>query len=223
MTAGKVIPRRPFLVRLGKKMRPIFNRAIASGSLVSNAPVLDTANFPWVRALEDSYDHILREYKQLLSGEKNLPSLRKLSPDHARIAPDERWKAFFLYGYGTSVPENCAKTPVTAQLVAGIPGLCNALFSIMEPHGVIPPHNGVTKGMLNCHLGISLPKDNENCWIKVSDRKLHWQEGKAFIFDDTYKHTVENNTDDFRAILFLQFERPTRGLGRLAQKIFLGE
>ncbi|MDF7674160.1 aspartyl/asparaginyl beta-hydroxylase domain-containing protein [Acetobacteraceae bacterium ESL0709] len=222
MASSKAIPKRPFLVRVGKKLRPVCNRLIARDSLVSNAAVLDSANFPWLKALEEASDHIIKECQQVLAGRKALPPLRELSPDHKRIAPDESWKSFFLYGYGIKVPENCARAPVTAQLVAGIPGLCNALFSVLDPHGVIPPHYGVTKGMLNCHLGLVIPKDNENCWIMVNGRKLHWQAGKAFVFDDTYQHTVENNTDDIRAILFIQLERPTRGLGRLVQKLFLG-
>lgn len=222
MASGKAIPRRPFLVRLGKKLRPICNRLIARDSLVSNTPVLDSANFPWLKALEEASDYIIKECQQVLAERRSLPSLRELSPDHRRIAPDEKWKSFFLYGYGIKVPENCAKVPVTAQLVAGIPGLCNALFSVLSPYGVIHPHYGVTKGMLNCHLGLVVPKDGKKCWIKLDGHKLYWQEGKAFVFDDTYRHSVENDTDELRAILFIQFERPTRGFGRLIQKLFLG-
>nr|WP_237442405.1 aspartyl/asparaginyl beta-hydroxylase domain-containing protein [Saccharibacter sp. 17.LH.SD] len=184
--------------------------------------MLENSIFPWVEALEKAAPLIIKEFQGVIAEQGGVPPLRELSPDHKRIAPDNSWKSFFLYGYGIKVPENCAKAPVTAQLVAGIPGLCSALFSILEPGGEIPPHNGVTKGMLNCHLGLSIPKDGKNCWIKVSNYTLHWQEGKVFIFDDTYNHTVQNNTDEIRAILFIQVERPTRGFGRLVQKLFLG-
>ncbi|MCX5613677.1 aspartyl/asparaginyl beta-hydroxylase domain-containing protein [Bombella saccharophila] len=214
--------KRPLLVRVGKALRPWFNNLIAKDSLVPNTPNLDNKLFPWVAALEKAAPLMVKEFQAVMAERERVPALRDLSPDHRRIAPDNRWKSFFLYGYGIAVPENCAKAPVTAQLVAGIPGLCSALFSILEPGGEIPPHKGVTKGMLNAHMGLGVPRDRDNCWIQVADDKLHWDEGKVFVFDDTYRHTVQNNTDDVRGILFIQFERPTRGLGRLMQRIFLG-
>lgn len=223
MNAGcKEKKKRPLLVRVGKALRPWFNGLIAKGSLVPNTSLLDNRLFPWVAALEKAAPLIQKEFQAIMAERNAVPPLRELSPDHERIAPDNRWKSFFLYGYGIRVPENCAKAPITAQLVAGIPSLCSALFSVLEPGGEIPPHNGVTKGMLNAHLGLGVPKDRDNCWIKVADDTLHWDEGRLFIFDDTYRHTVQNNTDEVRGILFIQFERPTRGLGRLMQRIFLG-
>jgi len=35
------------------------------------------------------------------------------------------------------------------------------------------------------------------------------EEGKSIIFDDTYAHSVHNNTSEPRLILFLDIERPT--------------
>ncbi|CDG34411.1 Aspartyl/Asparaginyl beta-hydroxylase [Parasaccharibacter apium] len=223
MTAGHDDKKkRPFLVRVGKALRPLFNALIARGSLVPNTPLLDNGLFPWAVALEKAAPLMQKEFQAIMAEREKIPPLRDLSPDHERIAPDSRWKSFFLYGYGIPVPENCAKAPVTAQLVAGIPGLCSALFSVLEPGGEIPPHKGVTKGMLNAHQGLGVPRDRDNCWIKVADHTLHWDDGRLFIFDDTYRHTVQNNTDEVRGILFIQFERPTRGLGWLMQRIFLG-
>lgn len=221
-TARRDGRKRPLLVRIGKSLRPLFNGLIARGSLVPNTPLLESSLFPWVAALEKAAPLMQAEFRAIMAECGAVPPLRDLSPDHERIAPDTRWKSFFLYGYGIRVPENCARAPVTAQLVAGIPGLCSALFSVLEPGGEIPPHNGVTKGMLNAHLGLGVPKDRDNCWIRVADSTLHWDEGRMFVFDDTYRHTVQNNTDEVRGILFIQFERPARGLGRLMQRIFLG-
>ncbi|GBQ06056.1 aspartyl/asparaginyl beta-hydroxylase domain-containing protein [Saccharibacter floricola] len=222
MSIGKESKKkRPLLVRMGKKLRPLVNWIIARDSCVPNEPFVKKDLFPWGGALEKAYPLIAEEFRALMEARENVPALRELSPDHRRIAPDQRWKSFFLFGYGLKVPENCAKAPVTAQLVGGIPGLCSALFSILEPGGVIPAHYGVTKGMLNCHMGIDVPKDPKDCWIEIAGQRVAWKNGKAFVFDDTYRHHVRNKTDELRCILFIQFERPTRGLGRMMQKIFL--
>lgn len=209
------------LVRVGKKLRPVFNSWIAKGSLVGTQPILENDSFPWVEALERASPLIMREFTELVQSAIKIPPLGEISPDHQRIAPDTSWKSFFFHAYGVEIPENCAKAPVTAQLVRGIPGLRSALFSIMEPGGAIPPHDGVTKGMLNLHLGLSVPGSIDDCWISIDAKKYHWQEGKVLIFDDTFIHAVENNTPHLRAILFIQFDRPTQGFGRLAQKVFL--
>jgi beta-hydroxylase len=38
----------------------------------------------------------------------------------------------------------------------------------------------------------------------------HWEEGKSLIFDDTFYHEVWNETDGYRAVLFLDIARPLR-------------
>ncbi|WP_264806473.1 aspartyl/asparaginyl beta-hydroxylase domain-containing protein, partial [Acetobacter estunensis] len=81
-----------------------------------------------------------------------------------------------------------------------------------------PQNQGVFRTL---HLGLSIPKDSAKCRIEIGGRKQYWAEGKLFIFDDTYTHCVENDTDEIRGILFIQFERPVSGIGRIAQKIFL--
>jgi hypothetical protein len=79
----------------------------------------------------------------------------------------------------------------------------------------IPPHKGVTTGILRTHLGLIVPKDRENCTMTVGDEVCVWEQGKAFVFDDTYRHHVWNNTDEERVILIFDFNRPMRLWGRM--------
>jgi beta-hydroxylase len=44
----------------------------------------------------------------------------------------------------------------------------------------------------------------------VADEVRHWEEGEGLLFDDTYHHEVWNDTDEERAILFMDVERPLR-------------
>ncbi|MEN3176877.1 aspartyl/asparaginyl beta-hydroxylase domain-containing protein [Gluconobacter sp. OJA] len=213
--------RRSALLRIGKRLRPWFNRIIEKETCVPNTPVLEPTLFSWIPTLEYASGTIKQELAAILARRDNVPALRDLSPDHTRIAVDTRWKSFFLYGYGVRVEENCALAPVTSDLISRIPDLNSAFFSILEPGASIPPHFGVTKGLLTCHLGLLVPEDAEACWIDIDGQRYRWRNGRCFIFDDTYRHFVENHTSEQRVVLLIQFERPTRGFSWLVQKFFL--
>lgn len=222
LRATQPAPPRPWLVRLGKRLRPGFNAAIARSSLAPNDPVLDPAQFPWIAHLEGHWDAIRREAAAVLQNQAAVPPLKDISPDHARIAADGRWRSFFLYGYGYRIDENCDRARVTAALLRAVPGLNSAFFSILAPGAHIPRHKGVTKAILTCHLGLIVPRQRERCRMQVEDQVVHWAPGQALVFDDSQHHEVWNDTDETRVILLVQFARPSRWLGRVLGGLFLG-
>lgn len=216
------VPPLPPLFRIGKRLRHRIGAIIARSSKVGNDPVLDPALFPWIRALEARWPEIRKEVDRLLFRQEGIPPLADISPDHRRIAPPDKWKSFFLFGYGYSLEENIRRCPTTAEAVAEIPGLNSAFVSILTPGAHIPRHRGVTKALLTAHLGLIVPTKREACWIQVADKMLTWEEGRTLVFDDTYPHEVWNDTGEKRVILLIQFRRPTRWLGRMVGNIFLG-
>ncbi len=44
--------------------------------------------------------------------------------------------------------------------------------------------------------------------MRVGKETVHWQNGKAVYFDDTYIHEVWNNSDGIRVVLLIDTERP---------------
>ena len=70
-----------------------------------------------------------------LSDKSALPPLRLISPDHSRIAIDDRWKSFILWGYGLRSEENCARCPETARLLERVPGLMTASNEVVFSDG----------------------------------------------------------------------------------------
>ena len=105
---------------------------------------------------------------------------------------------------------NCDLCPETTRIIESIPGMLTGFFSVLAPGKHIPPHRGPYKGILRCHLALKVPEPTDRCWIEVGDQKANWQEGVCLVFDDTYKHRVENNTDGTRVVLFLDIIRPMR-------------
>lgn len=81
------------------------------------------------------------------------------------------------------------------------------MFSILEPGSKITPHAGPFKGCIRYHLGLNCPK---NAYIKVDGIKYNWKNGKDILFDDTFVHEVNNDSDELRIILFCDIERKMR-------------
>ncbi|MEG3087028.1 aspartyl/asparaginyl beta-hydroxylase domain-containing protein [Sphingomonas sp. PB4P5] len=210
---------RPALIKYGKHLRGLFDRLIASSSLVSNAPVLDMRDFAWTAMLRDHWQVIRDEAVAVAL--RGAPSLATISPDHRAIAKIDMWRSFFLWGYGFPIPENLARCPETQQLVERIPGLVSAFFSILAPGTHIPDHRGVSKGLITCHLGLIVPQDGD-VRMRIGDRIVRWAEGETLVFDDTYSHEVWNETRGTRVVLLIQFARPLRQPGKAIAAFFLG-
>lgn len=211
---------RPLLIKYGKHLRSFFDRLIASSSLVPNDPVLDVREFAWTAILRDNW-HVIRDeaVRVALQGEA-APSLATISPDHRSIAEINKWRSFFLWGYGFPITDNLERCPQTAKIVEQIPGLNSAFFSILAPGTHIPDHRGVTKGLITCHLGLIVPRDGD-VRMRVDTRIVRWAEGETLVFDDTYQHEVWNDTAGTRVVLLVQFERPLRNPGKAIAGFFL--
>ena len=208
-------------VRIGKKVRPGVNRILANHSAVGDQPVFDSQFFAFTRLLESKATNIAEEARNVLAERNRIHPVAEVSPDHERIAQDKRWKSFFLLGYGYRFDHNCALCPETTRVLEQIPDLNSGFFSILQAGAKIPPHRGVTKAILTCHLGLQVPEDQPNCAMRVADQVCHWDQGKSLVFDDTFEHEVWNRTSQDRVILLLQFKRPMSWRGRLVGDLFL--
>ena len=121
-----------------------------------------------------------------------------------------KWKVFVLKWYDEPLENAKKHCPNTVSIIEKCQHVRAAMFSILEPGKYIPPHKGPFTGCLRYHMGLKVPKDRENCYIEVNKEKFSWSEGEAFVFDDTYIHSVYNNTNEPRIILFIDIERPLR-------------
>ncbi|MGF1640150.1 MAG: aspartyl/asparaginyl beta-hydroxylase domain-containing protein [Rhodospirillales bacterium] len=211
--------RRKYVRNFGKPVLRAFDRLMASQSLVPNDPVLDSELFPWVSLLEDNWRDIRAELDAVLRYRDVIPRFQDVSPDQYRISPDDMWKTFMLFGFGFRADLNCQLCPKTTACLERIPGLKTAFFSILAPGKHVPSHKGVTKAFVRCHLGLIVPREREKCLMTVDDVPCVWEEGHAFVFDDTFPHEVTNATDQQRVVLLIDVDRPMRLAGRLASHL----
>ena len=219
MAAGKK-KHRPS-VALGLWIIKRVERFLIRHSLVGVTPFLPPAAFAWVETLEANWEVIRAELDQVLKTPERIPNFQDISPDQANITRDDKWKSYFLYGYGYKMTDNCDQCPETTRIIESIPGMFTAFFSVLAPGKHIPRHRGPYRGLLRCHLALAVPRPREACWIEVGEDTTTWEEGRCIVFDDTYKHRVENNTGGVRVVLFLDVLRPLRFPASLVNRIML--
>ena len=213
--------RRAALIWMGLHFSPVIDRALSHWSELDDNPVIDPQRFDWVPELEAKWTTIRAEADRVLGDKSALAPMRAISPDHRGVVTDDDWKTFVMWGYGIRVEENCARCPATARLLENIPGLLSALFSVLDPHSHIPRHTGPTKAIVTGHLGLRIPRQPERCHMQIADTDHVWQEGRMFLFDDTYEHEVWNDINEHRVVLMLHIKRPERFPGNLVLDAFI--
>ncbi len=195
-------------ISVGERILAPIERFIGRRSLVGDATFFPNERFPWIEHVEQNWHVIREEAERLLDVRDDLANFQDISKDQIEITDDDRWKTFFLYGYGFEAKLGVEMCPKTAALMREIPGMTTAMFSILSPRKHILDHRGPYKGVLRYHLGLIVPKDAESCRIRVGDDFRHWQEGQSMVFDDTFNHEVWNDTDETRVVLFVDVLRP---------------
>ncbi|NKF23666.1 aspartyl/asparaginyl beta-hydroxylase domain-containing protein [Solimonas marina] len=208
--------------RLGIGLQNGLESFVAWASREPDAPVYDSAQFPWTRELEANWMLVRRELEQVMTQRDNLPAFHQILDEVRTITTDDLWKTYWLLSAGMDCSENQRQCPETTRLLRQIPAASTAFFSILAPGKKIPPHRGAYNGILRCHLGLIVPQPAEHVAIRVGNQICHWREGETLIFDDSFNHEVWNDTDGWRVVLFIDFARPLRQPWHLMNRALLG-
>lgn len=161
----------------------------------------DANDFPSLRILLDEKDTILDEYLKASKYQKSY--VDEIGNKH------EGWQTIFLYTNGILNEKVKDNFPQTYQILKKIHGLDNSmiLFSVLKPYSKIPIHTGPFNFFLRVHLPLIVPTENQKCFITVGNETNYWQQNNLLIFDDSYEHAVENNTNEIRVVLLLAIEK----------------
>ena len=120
---------------------------------------------------------------------------------------DKDWRVFYLYLIGEKPEANRGRCPVTCAALDRVPGVFQALFSILDPGKSIPAHEGPYRGYLRYHLGLIVPEQDPP-QIRIKDQIYTWREGEDVLFDDTWEHEVTNHSKGRRVVLIVDIRRP---------------
>lgn len=174
-------------------------------------PVFDRGSFRWLSELEYAAQDILAEYEAVKDKATSEMALNAHLGAEIGVEDQNFWRSIFLYRNTTEVEENIKLFPKTTELLKKLPlsqlggKTVSAYFSILAAGARIPAHFG----QVNTHATVHLPlKTNEKARIQVGDKWHVWQEGKAFVFDDSFDHHVENLGDEPRVMLVFEVWNP---------------
>lgn len=202
--------------------KSILNRYFARYVGGSKRPVFFDidATFPELNYLTQNYAVIKNELQQVYHLQSYMPDYHEIDPGEAAISntTEKRWKVFMLYLLGYKPEENRELCPETCRALSRVPNLLQAFFSILEPGKSIPLHEGPYLGYLRYHLALCVPEKNPPR-LYVNSQEYIWQAGKAVLFDDSWPHAVENESQDYRAVLIVDVRRPMPFMPRLLNKL----
>jgi len=162
---------------------------------------------PWMTTVDSQLPRICEEASSVLNAIEALPRFGEV----AKVGPganlESQWRLYPFILMHRSLPPGLP-TPVTRQVVGQIPGLVNGFFSILSPGSKLHAHEGTSRLLMRCHVGLCIPRDNERCFFVVDGHKHVWKVGHKFLFDQTFEHYAVNDTEEYRAILILDVVRP---------------
>lgn len=183
-----------------------YNSLMYLFSAVKAKPYADIRDFPELKPVTEQWQ-MIREEALKLFDEGHIRAASGYNDIGFNTFFKRGWKRFYLKWYGDFLPSASALCPKTAELLARIPSINAAMFTILPPGSRLGAHRDPFAGSLRYHLGLMTP-NSPDCYIVVDGQKYYWKDGEAVMFDETYIHQAENRTGTTRVILFCDIERP---------------
>jgi hypothetical protein len=188
-----------------------------------NKAIIPLEEYPELREIEKNKNIIIGElnniidkniwvlYKNLhedkiISKDYNNEEINKLdssiTKQYLNSSAKPEWKVIILIYNGNSILSSKKMFPKTVEILQKIKYIRMAGISCLEAGGYIPPHNDEGIERYKYHVPLIIP---EKCGIKIND--IDYNFDKEFIFDDTYTHSVWNNSDKPRFVLIIDILR----------------
>lgn len=177
-------------------------------SAVPNRPMLDFADFPDLKPLQENWQ-IIRDEALALYRRGEVKASDKYDDLGFNSFFRTGWKRFYLKWYDEPLPSAQALCPRTVALVKSVSSLNGAMFALLPTGARLVAHRDPYAGSLRCHLGLVTPNDDK-CRIYIDGHPYSWRDGEAIVFDETYIHKAMNESDKDRIILFCDVARPMR-------------
>ena len=182
-----------------------YNALMYLFSAVPARPFIELKHFPELDTLQQNWETIRDEGLRLFD-EGYIRSASKYNDLGFNSFFKSGWKRFYLKWYDDFLPSARDLCPKTTALLSSVPSIHAAMFALLPPGARLPSHRDPFAGSLRYHLGLRTP-NSEKCHIFVDGELYYWKDGEAVMFDETYIHRAENQTDVQRLILFCDVER----------------
>ena len=182
-------------------------------AFVKTPSVLETKEFfPGAEKFTTNWEQLRAEALALTSEIGNVPRFHELMPEQYQLSAhgEKEWRMFVVRAYDLDISENMAKCPALAALVKANPSIKSASLSFLAPGKQVPTHTGPFRGITRFYMGLEVPvKESGEPGVTLTIDKQPYQlgNGDALLWDDTYPHSVQNDTDQWRIALLLDVYR----------------
>lgn len=195
-------------------------------SKVPNKPYLDVKQIPELEILKNNWQAI-RDEAQMLVEKGYIKASDKFDDAGFNSFFKTGWKRFYLKWYRDCLPSAEALCPKTVEFLKSTGCINAAMFALLPKKGKLVTHRDPYAGSLRYHLGLITP-NSEKCRIVVDGTSYAWKDGEDVLFDETYIHYAENETEQDRIILFCDVERPLNNFfaikfNQLMKRIMMAE
>lgn len=174
--------------------------------------------FPAARQLESKFDVLQVEVRDLLEKRKMI-RYSEIDPVRAPHISTE-WLLHHLYILGVANEPAREECPSLIKFAEQTSEIISVSVSMLEPGVSLAPHAGPNAGLLRYHLCISTPEKNPPR-LRVDQDFYTWKEGEGVVLDDTFEHEVQNNSDEVRVIIIVDFRRPMGVVASLLNRYLL--
>ena len=185
---------------------------------LSIKPFYSAKEFTWAKQLNQNCDKIRDELTTAMQQQLGQDSLRPYLDEnyagHAKLgelANSNNWLAIDLFKSGELNSNIAAFFPQTFKALSPLPVYCfnqdpfEVFFSFLKPSQSIAPHFGQSNHALTVHLPLDIPP---NCYLTVGSQKRYWQQDEVLIFDDSFLHSANNQSDRMRVVLIFSIWHP---------------
>lgn len=177
-------------------------------------PIWPKEEVPLAAFLEEHFEDFLADLRHILD-DSTFWSLHFQNQNaETQFGPrDDDWQTVYLVRNREWNQLNCGYTPTACRLLQQRPEIANCAWGSagagylrLRPGARLKPHFG-NAPRLSAHLGLIVPEEGD-IHMRVGDQTVHWETGKAVIFDDTYIHSVVHDGLHPRFVLLVWFCHP---------------
>ena len=174
------------------------------------SPIFNSSHYHWCQALEAAFEEIREEYYQLATNPGNVgepyigANASALGESWKSLIGSKNWTSHHIYKNDQADRLLIQQLPTTCALLEQAPLLKThgqpreVLFSVLMGKQHIPPHYGLANTDMTVHLPLVT---SSKAGMIVAGEKYLWQEGKAFLFDDSFLHESWNDDSEPRVNL----------------------
>lgn len=182
-------------------------------TVLDTPPVLDMQEyFPRAGMFVNEWASIRADALAVAGDLNAVPRFHELMPEQYTLSGhgNREWRMLVLRAYGLDITENQKKCPTLSTLLKNEPLIKSASLSFLAPGKVVPTHTGPFRGITRFYMGVEVPpaEDGEpGVTLKIADRSYRIGNGEAILWDDTYPHSVRNDSERWRIALLMDIYR----------------